>query len=119
MLQTKTCGHILSPNIVHSHYFGNLVCLHVVQDGLEATLTPRSTFRQEGEDDEDMASTHMTILGESHGGQGDQQGHPNQEGGLKLIRFKSPRWRPKSSSSPHQNLGAVPSKINAQGRLRF
>jgi hypothetical protein len=25
-------------------------------------------------DDEDMASTHMTMLGELHGGQGDQQG---------------------------------------------
>jgi hypothetical protein len=30
MLPTKTCGHILSPNIVNSQYFGNLVCLHVV-----------------------------------------------------------------------------------------
>jgi hypothetical protein len=30
MLQTKTSGHILSPNIVHYHYFGNLICLHVV-----------------------------------------------------------------------------------------
>ena len=29
-LQTWTCGHILSHNIVHSHYFGNLVCPHVV-----------------------------------------------------------------------------------------
>ena len=32
MLQTWTYGHILSHNIVHSHYFGNLVCPHVVQD---------------------------------------------------------------------------------------
>ena len=32
MLQTETCGPILSPNIVQSHYFSNLVCLHVVQD---------------------------------------------------------------------------------------
>jgi hypothetical protein len=72
MLQTKTCGHILSPNIVNSQNFGNLVCLHVVQNGLQATSTPRTTFHQEGEDDEDM-----TMLGELHGGQGDQQGHPN------------------------------------------
>jgi hypothetical protein len=27
--------------------------------------------------DEDMASMHMTMLEELHGGQGDQQGHPN------------------------------------------
>ena len=30
MLQTWTCGHILSHNIVHFHYFGNLDCPHVV-----------------------------------------------------------------------------------------
>ena len=29
-LQTWTCGHILSHNIVHFHYFGNLDCPHVV-----------------------------------------------------------------------------------------
>jgi hypothetical protein len=49
----------------------------------------------------------MTMLGELHGGQGDQQGHPNREGGLKLIRFESTRWRPKSSLSPPQNPGPV------------
>jgi hypothetical protein len=113
MLQTDTCGHILSPNVVHSRYFGNLVCLHVVQEGLQATSTPRTAFCQEREEDEDMASIHMTMLGESHGGQGDQQGHPNQEGGPKLIRFESPRWRPKSSLSLPRNPGAAPSKINA------
>jgi hypothetical protein len=57
--------------------------------------------------DEDMASTHMTMLGELHGGQGDQQVHPNREEGPKLIRFESPRWRPKSSSSPPRNPGPV------------
>jgi hypothetical protein len=57
---------------------------------------------------------HMTMLGESHEGQRDQQGHPNREGGPKLIRFESPRWRPKSSSSPSQALGAVCSKMDAQ-----
>jgi hypothetical protein len=29
--------------------------------------------------DEDMASTYMTMLGELHGGQRDQQWHPNRE----------------------------------------
>jgi hypothetical protein len=45
----------------------------------------------------------MTMLGELHGGRGDQQGHLNREGGLKLIRFESSRWRPKSSFSPPRN----------------
>jgi hypothetical protein len=48
-----------------------------------------------------------TMLGELHGGQGDQQGNPNREGGPKLIRFESPRWRPKSSLSPPRNSGPV------------
>jgi hypothetical protein len=56
-----------------------------VHNGLQATSTPRTAIHQEGEDDEDMASTHMTMLGELHGGQGDQQGHLNREGGPKLI----------------------------------
>jgi hypothetical protein len=64
--------------------------------------------------DEDMASMHMTMLGESYEGQRDQQGHPNQEGGPKLIRFESPRSRPKSSSSPSRAPGAVCSKTDAQ-----
>ena len=115
MMQTETCGPIISPNIVHSHYFGNLVCLHVVLDQLQATSTPRTTFRQEGEDDEGMTSMHTIMLGESHGGEGDQQGSPNREGGPKLIWFESPRWRPKSSLSPPQNPRAVLGKIDAQG----
>jgi hypothetical protein len=116
MLQTKTCGHILSSNIINSQYFGNLVCLHVVQNGIQATSTPRTTFHQEGEDDE-----IMTMLGELHGGQGDQQGHPNREGGPKLIRFESPRWRPKSSLSPPRNPEPVCLELVTQDAygLRF
>ena len=63
MLQTCTYGHILSHNIVHSHYFRNLVCPHVVQDRLQAKSTSRMTFHQEREDDKDMSSTHTTIHG--------------------------------------------------------
>jgi hypothetical protein len=64
---------------------------------------------------------HMTMLWESHEGQRDQQGHPNREGGPKLIRFESPKWRPKSSSSPSRALGVVCSKTDAQAtyKLRF
>ena len=97
MLQTWTYGHILSHNIVHSYYFGNLVCPHVVQDRLQAKSTPRTAFRQEREDDEDMTSIHMTMLGEPYGDQGDQRGCPSQEGGPRLIQFESPRWRPKAT----------------------
>ena len=72
MLQTWTCGHILSHNIVHSHYFGNLICPHVVQDRLQTKSTPRTAFRQEGEDDEDMTPMHMTMFGIWYGGVGGQ-----------------------------------------------
>ena len=40
---------------------------------------------------------HMTMFGAWYGGEGDQQGCPSQEGGLRLIRFESPRWRPKAT----------------------
>ena len=63
MLQIWTFGHILSHNIVHSYYFGNLICSHVVQDRLQTKLTPRTAFRREREDDEDMTSIHMNMLG--------------------------------------------------------
>ena len=39
----------------------------------------------------------MTMLGEPYGDQGDQRGSPNREGGPKLIRFESLRWRPKAT----------------------
>ena len=76
MLQTWKHGHVPSHNIVHSHYFGNLVCPHVVQDRLQTKSTPRTAFRQEREDDEDMTSIHMTMIGEPYGEQGDQRGCP-------------------------------------------
>ena len=72
MLQTWTCGHILSHNIIHSHYFGNLVCPYVVQDRLQAKSTLRTAFYQEREDDKDMSSMHTTMLGDR--GRGDQRG---------------------------------------------
>ena len=48
--------------------------------------------------DEDMTPTHMTMFGTWYGGVGGQQGCPSQEGGgPRLIRFESPRWRPKAT----------------------
>ena len=59
---------------------------------------------------------HTTKHGEWHEDEGDQQGFPSQEDGPKLIRFESPRWRPKnnSSSSPPRNPGAAHTKNDAQ-----
>ena len=91
MLKIKTCGPILSSNIVYYHYFGNLICFCNVQDQLQATSTLRMAFRQEGEDDENTTAIHMTMLRQSHGGQVDQKEYLNREGGLKLIWFESPR----------------------------
>ena len=45
--------------------------------------------------DEDMTPMYMTMFGTWNGGVGGQQGCPSQEGGLRLIRFESLRWRPK------------------------
>ena len=47
--------------------------------------------------DEDMTPMHMTMFGTWYGGVGGQQGCPSQEGGPRLIRFESPRWRPKAT----------------------
>ena len=41
-----------------------------------------------------MTPMHMIIFGAWDGGEGGQQGCPSQEGGPRLIRFESPRWRP-------------------------
>ena len=64
--------------------------------------------------DEDMSSMGTTTIGEWHRDQRDQHGYPNRDGGQKLIRFESPRWRPKSSSSSSRSPRAVCTKVNAQ-----
>jgi len=63
--------------------------------------------------DKDMSSIHTTMLGDR--GRGDQRGYPNREGGPKLIWFESPRWRPKSSSSPSWVPGPVCHKTGHTG----
>ena len=64
-----------------------------------------------------MSSMHTTMHGDR--GRGDQRGCPNQEGGPKLIRFESPRWRPKSSSSPSRGPGPVYHKTDHTGASRL
>ena len=47
--------------------------------------------------DEDMTSMHMAKHGEWCEDEGVQQGFSSREEGPKLIRFESPRWRPKTT----------------------
>jgi hypothetical protein len=76
--------------------FRNPVVSCVAQDWFQVQLTPRTAFHQEGEDDADMATMLMSMRGSWIGEDGVQQGFPSQEGGPRLIRFESPRWRPKA-----------------------
>ena len=48
-------------------------------------------------DDEDMTSMHMSKHGEWREDKGDLQGFSSRVEGPKLIRFESPRWRPKTT----------------------
>ena len=90
-------GHVPSHTYFSSLCLRNSVLLYVVQDQFQAQSTPRTAFRQEREHDEDMTPMHMTMFGTWYGGEGGQQGCPSQEGGPRLIRFESPRWRPKAT----------------------
>jgi hypothetical protein len=45
--------------------------------------------------DEDMTLMHTTMIGAWNGVEEVQQGFPSQQGGPRLIRFESPRWRSK------------------------
>jgi hypothetical protein len=76
--------------------FRNPVRSCVVQDRFQVQSTPRTAFHQEGEYDEDMTLMHTTTIGAWNGVEEVQQGFPSQEEGPRLIRFESPRWRPKA-----------------------
>ena len=95
MLETWKYGHVPSHNYFSSLCLHNPVLLYVVQDQFQAQSTPRMTFHQEGEDDEDMTPMHMTMFGAWYRGVGVQQGCPSQEGGPRLIRFESRGGGPK------------------------
>jgi hypothetical protein len=43
-----------------------------------------------------MATMLTSMRGAWIGESGVQQGFPSQEGGPRLIRFESPRWKPKA-----------------------
>jgi hypothetical protein len=47
-------------------------------------------------DDEDMTPMHTTMIGAWNGVEEVQQGFPSQQRGPRLIRFESPRWKPKA-----------------------
>ena len=90
-------------NIMHRVEMDFLVQDHVHSDqgacriSFEYNWHRGRLFFQEGEDDEDMTSMHMGKYGEWHEDEGDLQGFPSREEGPKLIRFESPRWRPKTT----------------------
>ena len=63
MLETWKHGHVSSHNYFIFLCLRNPVLLCVVQDQFQAQSTPRTTFRQEGEDDEDMTPMHTTMFG--------------------------------------------------------
>ena len=68
---------------------------HIRSEWLIARV--KTWFLWWGRSDEDMTPMHMTMFGSWYGGEGGQQGFPSQEGGPRLIRFESPRWRPKTT----------------------
>jgi len=112
-IQTNWIHGLVSTWSFSFHYFGNPVCFRVVQNHFQAHSTPRMTFCQEGEDDEDMSSVGTTTLGEWHRESRNQHGFPNIDRGPKLIRFESPRWRSKSSSSSSRSPRAAHTKNDA------
>jgi len=59
-------GHIPLYNNFGSLSFRNPTLLCFVQNHFQAHSTLRTTFLQEGEDDEDMSSMGMTTIGEWH-----------------------------------------------------
>jgi len=103
ILMRTEFGNITSNHIVNSHYFCNPFLLRVVQVSLthhepKAQSTPRTAFRQEGENDEDMNTMHTTMHGENHGG------------GTKILKFESPNWRSKTYQVRVRRKGGGPSK---------
>ena len=65
MLETWKHGHIPSHNYFSSLCLRNLVLLYVVQNQFQAQSMSRTTFRQEGKDDEDMTHMHMRRTAKS------------------------------------------------------
>jgi hypothetical protein len=62
---------------------------------LRVRRTPLSEKRHK-KDDEDMTPMHTTMIGAWNGVEEVQQGFPSQQRGPRLIRFESPRWKPKA-----------------------
>jgi hypothetical protein len=96
MIHNWKHGHIPPHNCFDFLYFRNPVLRCVVQDHFQVQSASRTTFLQKGEKDEDMATMLMSMRGAWIGEDGVHQGFPSQEGGPRLIRFESSRWRPKA-----------------------
>jgi hypothetical protein len=86
---------ILSPVFLHNMFpFERF--MGVLKKYVHNRARPEGSIAK-GYGDEDMTPMHMTMFGTWDGGEGGQQGCPSQEGGPRLIRFESPRWRPKAT----------------------
>jgi hypothetical protein len=76
---------------------GYLASLHdLVSFKIEHTICSRMRCITKDHTDANMATMLMSMHGAWIGEDGVQQGFPSQEGGPRLIRFESPRWRPKA-----------------------
>jgi hypothetical protein len=71
---------------------------NIVVGGLAANCTDdqNKTLLEEMAPDEDMTLMHTTMIAAWNGVEEVQQGFPSQQGRPRLIRFESPRWRPKA-----------------------
>jgi hypothetical protein len=96
MIHNWKHGRIPPHNCFDLLYFRNLILRCVVQDHFHVQSASRTTFLQKGENDEDMTPMHTTMVGVWNGVEEVQQGCPSRRGGTRLIRFESPRWRPKA-----------------------
>src|SRR5690349_3542771 len=80
-----------------------------------------------------MTHMHTTMAGSCISEKGVQQGFPSHEGGLGLIQFESPRWRPKTTQvrvhlevqeqptmfwSPRPHTESVFDVLHIDGKLR-
>jgi hypothetical protein len=96
MIHNWKRGYISPHNYFGLFYFHNPILFCVVQDRFQVQSTSMTTFLQNGENDEDMTPMHTSMIGAWNGVEHVQQGCTSRRGGTRLIRFESPRWRPKT-----------------------
>jgi hypothetical protein len=86
--EAKDLGDVRSPRQTTRKVLTVNSCIKVRLD-LQADKSPVVVH-------EDMRPMHMTMIGAWNGVEEVQQGFPSQQGGPRLIRFESLRWRTKA-----------------------